>query len=170
MSYLFSCSVTMVSKCPQGSISIPKGSRWKRGWERTEGGFTKKRFIRRGIFRKGFFREGFTREGCIRMGFIRKEFMKESFFSGEGFIRRGFLERGYQKGFFQRRFFREQDSERGVSWIIYDKLKQFWRLMIFCVFVGFHDTYGHLIYSLELGRSVASFSMDARGKFLNIVH
>ena len=42
--------------------------------------------------------------------------------------------------------------------------------MIFCVFVGFHDTYGHLIYFLELGRSVASFSMDARGKFLNVVH
>ena len=156
MSDLFSCSVTMVSKCPQASISIPKGSRWKRGWERTGGGFTKKRFIRGGIFRKGFFREG-----CIRMGFIRKGFMRESFF-----FRRGF----YQTGLFQRRFFREQDSERGVCWIIYDKLKQFWRLMIFCVFVGFHDTHGHLIYSLELGRSVASFSMDARGKFLNIVH
>ena len=79
MSDLFSCSVTMVSKCPQGSISIPKGSRWKRGW-----GFTKKRFIRGGIFRKGFFREGFTREGCIRMGFIRKEFMRESFFFRRG--------------------------------------------------------------------------------------
>ena len=80
MSDLFPCSVTMVSKCPQGSISIPKGSRWKRGWERTEGGFTKKRFIRRGIFRKGFFREG-----CIRMGFIRKGFMRESFFFRRGF-------------------------------------------------------------------------------------
>lgn len=109
MSDLFSCSVTMVSKCPQASISIPKGSRWKRGWERTGGGFTKKRFIRGGIFRKGFFREGFTREGCIRMGFIRKEFMRESFFFGEGFIRWGFLERC----FFREDFLESRTQRRG---------------------------------------------------------
>ena len=53
------------------------------------------------------------------MGFIRKEFMRESFFSGERFIRWGFLERC----FFREDFCREQDSEKGVCWIIYDKLK-----------------------------------------------
>ena len=72
MSDLFSCSVTMVSKCPQASISIPKGSRWKRGWERTGGGFTKKRFIRGGIFRKGFLERGLLERGVLEWALLER--------------------------------------------------------------------------------------------------
>ena len=190
MSDLFPCSVTMVSKCPQGSISIPKGSRWKRGWGGREGdllergslemGLLQGGVIKKGIFRKAFFfREGFITNGSIRMGFIKQGVIRESFFS-ERVFQSGFFQGGvYQRGLFreglsgfffflERVFlgsFQRAGLREGVRQIISDKLKQSWRLVIFfCVSVWAFTIFNtsHLFFRTGTFGSVLQYGCERK--------
>ena len=72
MSDLFPCSVTMVSKCPQGSISIPKGSRWKRGWGGREGDLLKRGLLEGGFFERVFLERGLLERGVLEWALLER--------------------------------------------------------------------------------------------------